>query len=214
MALSILVLSNGGTANAETLKSDQSNLVTVEEYQDTISKIYASYGIEWEIIDSSNAIPITKELFDSQIEKAHKEGEEYQTELNRNKLLYSDTNSNTNKISNKEDIGILSVMPVRTFVYATTSVENWPLYMAELQAIADITYNADTGAMMYLHSWYIITSSGFNYESWVDAGSSVSISGTSCTAQFRGTCYFSYSEPNTGFKVTKGVFVWTNVPMH
>lgn len=204
LALSI-VFSYGGTAYAKTLNSDQSNLVSIEEYEDAMSQIYANYGIGWKIIDSSDSKPITKAVYNSEIKRAYKECEEYQAQLNKSKS----ENLDSIQVSNT-DMGINSLMPVRKNVYGYATYESWPFYKCQLMATADITYNADTGSIMYINSSNIRYNIAVNLDQWDDQGSYVEIIwGSQCRAHFIGTLYFSYTVIITGQKISLSVPVDT-----
>lgn len=200
LILSIL-FSLEGTAHAATLKSKQSNLISIEKYEDTMSQIYANYGIEWKIIDASDSVPITRALFNSEIKRAYRECEEYQAQLNKSKSEYSDSIQVPDT-----DIGI-NLMPIKKSVSASTTVQSWPWYKCKLTARAMITYNGSTGYTMWV-DWWNISYEGVNLDKWVDEGSYISQSSTHFTAIFRGTCHFSYTVPVTNQKISLSVPVY------
>lgn len=206
LVLSIM-FSHGGTVYAATLESEQSNLVSIEEYEDAMSQIYANYGIVWKIIDSSDSVPITKELYDSEIKRAYKECEEYQAQLNKSKSGNFDSIQVTNTDMSSR------LMPVNKCVSASTTIEDWPWYQCVLTATAWITYNADTGEMMSLDSWDINYTS-VNMNEWVDEGSYIDKNRNFFRVWFIGKCHFSYIVPVTNQKISLSVPVNAGIVMN
>ena len=180
LTLSIVFSTFCGTVYAGTLKSD--DYYSIKEYEVAMSEIYAKYGMEWKITDSSNAASITKELFDSEIARAKKECKEYFVSLMNSKFV--------NAIStpiDRQGASIYSIMPVTKRTTATSLVEIYPFAFCYLYAEALFTYNADSGAIMSIHSWSIYPMTTMNLDQWVDEGSYVNFSsGPSSYAWFKG----------------------------
>lgn len=204
MGLSINVL-----AAEEVEKS--SDLISIEEYENTISKIYADYGIGWEIVDSSNALPITREIFDSEIKNAYEECEAYQNQINENKTSILEIEQEDTTITTSPIITPM-LMPVKKYIMASYKVSAVS-FSVTFRALAQITYNADTGNVMTVHSTDISPSSGINFDDWVDNGSEIKIKGTNWRAYFKGTAYFSYVAPVINVKLSKTIPFDASAPM-
>jgi len=212
------------TAFAATLQSDQSNLISINEYENAMSKIYAQYGIEWKIVDASDAMPITKELFDAEIVRAKneceifqakmaqskKEIENYQAELNENKSVFV---SDSSQIYNETIIN--SVMPVTKSVRAIYKVDDlFPFASCTLAAYAQFSYDANYGSILNIGYSYIIPLVSINLDQWVDEGSYFSITaGPNAYVVFKGKCYFSYTIPGIEVKTSATIPVYAGVSM-
>ncbi|MGN6710837.1 hypothetical protein [Anaerocolumna jejuensis] len=192
-----------GTAYAETTETDQTKQISIKEYENAMSQIYAQCGREWKIIDSSNAKPITKEIFDSEIERAKKEVAEYQAAYKAEEI-YSATLTKTQVTG----IHINSIMPVTKNVSTSTSASYGVFCNAVIIASANITYNADNGNIMSVNSQSIYQGTSVNLDAWVDEGSYITNNGTFLYANFRGKCYFSYTIPVINVKVSDTVTVF------
>lgn len=205
-----MVLSICGTAFAGTLETNQ--FVTIEAYEDAMSEIYAKYGMEWKIIDSYGITQITKASYDSEIARATKECEDYQTAFNK-------SNSEVIQIKSTQeanrDVVIRGMMPVTKNVYASTKVEFSFWASCFIEAFANYTFNANAigNTPLSLNSWMIYSAAGVNLDEWVDTGSEVVLTDTGCYANFRGTCYFSHTIPVINIKVSQTVPVIAGVSM-
>lgn len=213
LSLSMVFSMLYGTAYAQTSKTNQ--FVTIQAYEDAMSKIYANYGMEWKITDSSGTTQITKALYDSEIARATKECKEYQTAFNKSKAEAIKIESITSNYSvstlvANQDTGAVvnSMMPVTKNVSASCKVTYGLYCSCYLVANANYTYNADNNTTLSLNSWSVDYTTAVNLDQWVDSGSRVDLTSYGCYAIIKGSCYFSYTIPVINTKVSQVVPVY------
>lgn len=194
------------TASAATLKYDRSDeLISIQEYEDAMHQVYAQYGIEWKVVDSSDAKPITKALFESEIARARAECKEYQAALTKNKAEFMELKGNISESS--ADNNVPMVMPVTANYYLYFDINFDVFAHCRLYAKANATYDADKGIFMYTNSSSLTKITGVNCDSWSDDGSTFFINETSRSlyVHILGKAYFSYTIPVINVKVDKTI---------
>ena len=192
--------------SAKVLISDKQSdkYITIQEYEDAMSQVYAKHGIKWEIVDSSEAMPITMELFEMEIARAEEECKKHQNELIENKAEYMLLEENLTELSNDS---IMRLMPVTANYYRYLDIDCSVLATCRLFAYANATYDANNDVFLSLNSSNIIKYSGVNCNSWIDGGSSIYINSTrkSFYVHFVGTADFTYTIPEINVKVDQAI---------
>lgn len=211
MVLTMSVTAFYGTASAVTLTPDQSDeLVSVQEYADTMGQVYAQYGIKWRVVDSSNYVPLTKTELESEVAKVIEDCKAYQTELTKSQEESAQIKKDDAKLASGNDLYAPMVMPI-TANYSTYKTINCNSVPGSLTLLVRINANADAdlGHFQSINSSSIIKYSGVNCDSWSDEGSRIYISSTKLAliVDYAGVAYFSYVEPRTNIKVEQAVIV-------
>ncbi len=208
IALTLILSSMCGSAYAAT-----SNLISIQKYENSMKQIYAKYGIEWKIVDSSDARPITKALYTSEIKRAEKEGKDYQAKLTNSRTEFSNMKKTLIELPN-DNYSLRSIMPVTSYFTMILQINCSIFANCRLLASANATYNADSDLFLSLNSSNIIKYTAVNCNAWNDGGSSIYMNSTrtSLYVHFVGTADFSYTIPGINVKVDIAVPVDGNYP--
>jgi|GEM_PF-3623984 hypothetical protein len=197
LALSMMTSILGESAFAAT------KTISIVQYENAMSKIYAQYGIDWKLTDSSNMEKITPKILSSELARAEAECKSVQEQLSTaNAELQRSLRAQIASIA----VQPYSIMPYNTTVYATYTVSNLPFYKCDYKAYAFVTINGDNDLYISINSSGFYNAFGYNFDDFTDQGSTILLAGgnTYCRAHYLGLFNFSYTSP-VGGKISTSI---------
>lgn len=185
-------------------KPIENDLVSVEEYIETMKKVYQKYGVELEVLDSSNYTPITRGILESQLKDIEEAGKAMiraeLKEKNTYKFFLKSSLSLDDRFGSENTP--FATMPINTTLSGNfTKSSIVPPGFAKFSYSAKATYDANRGYWMSCtpNQTYIFAS--LNYEEGSVRFSSdewnIVDGGRNIEAYIRGMITFTWVEPVT-----------------
>ncbi len=195
MVLSIcIILSVTITANAE-----ENEVITFEEYYNTVKGAYAQYGIEYDVISRDESVILTREMLNVKLANI---AEGAATLKDSTEV---DANISTDTIENVESsVRPAAYMPIQQeYRYCKTIVGYAGLLpcVADIYLIVEITANVDNGDLLSIDDYRSVQLGGAtNFDSWTVEEMTVTPNFYNETFYAEAIGYFrgSYADPLTG----------------
>lgn len=202
----VLTLMAGMTAFASSPEEYVVNeeLVSIQEYESTMKEIYSRYGIEWKIIDASNALPITKEVFESEKNRAVREGEKHLDDLEKAQSEVTNLEHISNNLQSENDVGILGFMPI-TGDYTYLANYKAAHGMVRIRVKTTALYNADYGEFVSFYNTSFQKWAGVNCTGWRDTGTKIGKAKDIFWVSMNGIASFSYTIPTINIVVEDSI---------
>lgn len=184
--------------------NEKSDLISKEEFANTMTKLYKKYDLKFEVIDDSNYNPITREVFESELNETEKSLVDSINSINEDnekllKLLKENELSTFNDVTPK-------AMFIDKALKGSTSVRHSTnLAYVTIKYETESTYNGSNGEFVSVTSpglWY--SALGLNLDSveydrkeWY-----ITSARTKVVASAAGIVTFTYTHPSTGISIT------------
>lgn len=158
--------------------ADSNEYVTLEEYDNIISSVYAQYGINAHVSDMSQEnVLISVDDLKGDIKQAVAEGKAYQAEMKAIKMKLSALSLSKSQINKKEpNISALSMPIIRFYEQFFNFSPDTNLAGATFRVQIQATVDANTDTFMYVDDTDQVLYVGSNIDSYTDLGSYWSIS--------------------------------------
>lgn len=184
-----------------------SDLISKEEFTDTMTELYNKYGLNFEVVDDSNYNSVTREVFESELSKVEKslvDAINIRNENNENLLKLQEENG----LSIVSDINTITpdVMEIFKYLKGTqTFTKVAGLAWCNIAFETMSSYNGSNGEFISVESpgtWYKASSINCNGITYNTKKWFITSNRTQVIASADGTISYTYIDPIFGMEIS------------